>query len=127
MVGSAPVFSAVPAGTPPAPVAKAPVATPPAEHRIQVSGEVQEAMLLVVVRPQYPPLAKRARIQGTVRMSAIINKEGKIIELTVIDGHPFLVDAAVEVVRKWRYRPTYLGGEPVEVATQIIMRFHLDQ
>jgi protein TonB len=84
-------------------------------------------MLLVVVRPQYPPLAKRARIQGTVRMSAIINKEGKIIELKVIDGHPFLVDAAVEVVRKWRYRPTYLGGEPVEVATQIIMRFHLDQ
>jgi protein TonB len=100
------------------------VAAPPA--RIQVTSEVQEAMVLVMVRPEYPPLARRGRIQGTVRLSAIIDKEGRIAELKIVDGHPFLVDAALAVVRKWRYRPTLLGGEPVEVATQIIVHFRLD-
>ena len=91
-----------------------------------MSGEVQEAMLLVMVKPQYPALAKQARIHGTVRLSAIIDKDGKIAELKVIEGHPFLVDAALAVIRKWRYRPTILGGEPVEVATQITVNFRLE-
>ena len=82
-------------------------------------------MLLVMVKPEYPPLAKNARVQGSVHMKAVIDKEGKIIELKVIDGHPLLVDAAVQVVKQWRYRPTLLGGEPVEVATQITVNFHL--
>jgi protein TonB len=106
-----------------APVVKAP--EPPAERRIQVSGELQEAMLLVMVKPDYPLLAKEARIQGTVCLSAIIDKEGKIAELKVISGHPMLVGAAVAATKKWRYRPTLQGGAPVEVATQITVRFHL--
>ena len=91
-----------------------------------MSGEVQEAMLLAMVKPQYPAVAKQARIQGTVRLSAIIDKDGRIAELKVLEGHPFLVDAAVAVVRKWRYRPTILNGAPVEVATQIIVHFRLE-
>jgi protein TonB len=121
--GGLPTFSAPPVTAAAVPVVKA-VAAPPA--RIQVTSEVQEAMVLVMVRPEYPPLARRGRIQGTVRLSAIIDKEGRIAELKIVDGHPFLVDAALAVVRKWRYRPTLLGGEPVEVATQIIVHFRLD-
>jgi len=123
--GGLPTFSGPAASVPSAaPAPKATVA-PPAE-RIQVSGEVQEAMLLAMVKPQYPAVAKQARIQGTVRLSAIIDKDGRIAELKVLEGHPFLVDAAVAVVRKWRYRPTILNGAPVEVATQITVHFRLE-
>jgi protein TonB len=103
---------------------KAPEA-PPVPRRIQVSGEVQEAMLLVMVKPEYPPIAKGARIQGAVRLSAIIDKEGKIVELKVIGGHPMLVPAALAAIKQWRYRPTLQGGVPVEVATQITVNFRL--
>jgi len=111
-------------------VASAPVkapAEPPAPRRIQVSGEIQEAMLLVMVKPAYPAIAKEARIQGAVRLSAIIDKEGKIAELKVIGGHPMLVEAALTAIKKWRYRPTLQGGEPVEVATQITVNFRLGE
>jgi len=127
VLGGLPTFSGPVASPPPAAPAPAPKAAvaPPAE-RIQVSGEVQEAMLLAMVKPQYPAVAKQARIQGTVRLSAIIDKDGRIAELKVLEGHPFLVDAAVAVVRKWRYRPTILNGAPVEVATQITVHFRLE-
>jgi len=123
--GGLPTFSGPAASAPPAaPAPKATVAAP--AERIQVSGEVQEAMLLTMVKPQYPMVAKQARVQGTVRLSAIIDKDGKIAELKILEGHPFLVDAAVAVVRKWRYRPTILNGAPVEVATQITVHFRLE-
>jgi protein TonB len=91
-----------------------------------VSGEVQEAMLLVMVKPVYPPLARRAHVEGAVHLTAIIDKEGKIVELKVVDGHPLLINAAVDVVKQWRYRPTLQGGKPVEVATIIAVKFHLN-
>jgi len=123
--GGLPTFAGPVASVPSAaPAPKATVAPPP--ERIQVSGEVQEAMLLAMVKPQYPPVAKQARIQGTVRVSAIIDKDGRITELKVEEGHPFLVDAAVAVLKRWRYRPTILNGAPVEVATQITMHFRLE-
>jgi protein TonB len=90
-----------------------------------VSRDVQEAKLLVMIQPVYPPVAKAARVQGTVRLSATINREGKITELKVLEGHPLLTAAACAVVEKWRYRPTLLDGEPVEVATEIIVNFRL--
>ena len=96
------------------------------QRRIQVSGEVQEAMLLVMVKPVYPKMARDARIQGAVRLSAIIDKEGKIAELKVVGGHPMLVEAALTAIKNWRYRPTLQGGEPVEVATQITVNFRLE-
>ena len=125
VLGDLPTFSASPAIAPAVPVAKAPAA-PPAERRIQVSSEMQEAMLLVMVKPQYPAFAKRAHIHGTVRLSAIIDKDGKIAELKVVEGHPLLVDAALDAIRQWRYRPTILGGEAVEVGTQIVMHFRFE-
>jgi len=76
-------------------------------------------------KPQYPPLARQARIQGTVRFNAIIGKDGNIANLTLVSGHPLLVPAATAAVKQWVYKPTLLNGEPVEVVTVIDVNFTL--
>ena len=78
-------------------------------------------------KPLYPPLAKQARISGTVRFTAIIGKDGTIQNLTLVSGHPLLVQSTQDAVRQWRYKPTMLNGEPVEVVTQIDVNFTLNQ
>lgn len=100
---------------------------PPKEapKRIVVGGNVQMASVIHQLRPVYPPLARQARIQGTVKLSAVISREGTIQELQVISGHPLLVQSALDAVRQWRYRPTLLNGEPVEVSTTIDVIFTL--
>lgn len=100
---------------------------PPKEgpKRIRVGGQVQTAKLVNKVTPLYPPLAKQARIQGTVRLQAVIAKDGSIVELQVLSGHPLLQQAALDAVRQWRYHPTLLNGEPVEVVTTVDVIFTL--
>jgi len=88
---------------------------------------VQSAKLVRQPRPNYPPLAKQARISGVVKLSAVIAKDGTIRELQTISGHPLLVPAALEAVKQWVYQPTLLNGEPVEVQTQIDVNFTLSQ
>ena len=75
----------------------------------------------------YPALAKMARIQGTVRLDAVINQDGTVWDLRVISGHPLLVRAALEAVKRWRYKPTLLNGTPLEVTTEIDVNFALPQ
>ncbi len=96
-------------------------------QRIRVGGNVQQTNLISQTRPAYPPLAKQARIQGLVRLNAIIAKDGTVANLTVIAGHPLLVEAALEAVRQWIYKTTLLNGEPVEVQTVIDVNFTLSQ
>ena len=86
---------------------------------------VVKARLLRQVRPQYPPLARQARIQGTVKLSATIAKDGTVQKLEVIDGHPLLVPAALAAVKQWRYSPALLNGEAVEVLADIALNFTL--
>ncbi len=95
--------------------------------RIRVGGQVEAAKLIFQPKPEYPPLAKMARIQGTVRLEAIISKDGTIQDLKVLSGHPLLVKAALEAVQRWRYQPTLLNGEPVEVVTEIDVNFTLQE
>jgi len=113
------------AAPPPPPVKEAPNAATP--QRIRVGGNVQQANLIRKVQPVYPPLAKQARIQGTVRFTAIIGKDGTIQNLQLVTGHPLLVEAARQAVSQWQYKPTLLNGEPVEVVTQIDVNFTLSQ
>jgi protein TonB len=75
----------------------------------------------------YPPLAKQARIQGVVLLEAVISKDGAIDNLRVISGHPLLTQAAIDAVKQWRYKPTLLNGEPVEVVTTITVNFAFSQ
>jgi protein TonB len=112
---------AVPPPTPPRPVAQAPAQQPP----FRVGSGVQAAKLEFGPKPVYPPLAKQARISGTVMLAAHISTDGHIQNLRVISGHPMLVQAAIEAVRQWVYRPTLLNGQPVEVLTDIQVNFAL--
>jgi protein TonB len=93
--------------------------------RIRQGGDVEQALLLNQTKPAYPFLAIQTRTQGDVVLRAIISKDGNVAELQVVSGHPLLVKAAVEAVRQWRYKPTLLNGEPVEVDTTITVSFRL--
>ncbi len=118
------IISAAPPPPPPPPPPPVAVA-PPAPERVRVGGQVQAARLTNQARPTYPPLARQARVQGTVRLEAIINRDGVIEELKVVSGHPLLVQAALDAVRQWRYQPTMLNGVAVEVITTIDVNFTL--
>jgi protein TonB len=99
----------------------------PTQQRIRQGGSVQAALLVNKVQPVYPPLARQTRISGTVRLHAIISKSGSVESLEVLSGHPLLVRAAMDAVQQWRYKPTLLNGEPVEVDTTIDVIFSLNQ
>jgi len=110
---------------PPPPPPKVQEAKPATPQRIRVGGQVQGAKLIKKPTPNYPPLAKQARIQGTVKFTAIIGKDGTIQNLTLVTGHPLLVQAAQDAVKQWIYQPTLLNNEPVEVVTEIDVNFTL--
>jgi periplasmic protein TonB len=117
------VIGGVMSAAPPPP----PPPKPQAPTRIRVGGQVESAKLIFHPTPEYPPLAKMARIQGVVRLEAIISKDGTIQDLKVISGHPLLVRSALDAVQRWRYQPTLLNGEAVEVATEIDVNFTLSE
>ena len=108
-------------------VGAAPPPPKPTQQRIRQGGQVQAAKLMNKVQPLYPPLARQTRISGTVRLHAIIAKNGTVEQLEVISGHPLLVQAALDAVRQWKYQATTLNGEPVEVDTTIDVIFSLNQ
>jgi len=109
-----------------APPPPAPRKTPP-PTAVRIGGGVSEANVIHRVQPLYPPLARTTRVEGIVEFTATISKEGMIENLQLVRGHPLLVNAAREAILQWRYRPTLLNGEPVEVITDIIVKFRLGQ
>lgn len=122
------VLSAVPQPTPPPPPpapAKAPEAPAETPKVIHIGGNVQEAKLLEGPHPNYPPIAREVRVQGTVLLHAIIGADGKVENLSVVSGNPLLTDAAVNAVKHWVYKPTYLNGKAVQVETEIAVHFQL--
>jgi len=109
-------------------ISNAPAVVPKAAttvQRVRVSQGVSQGLLIHQVKPTYPPLARQARIQGTVVLQAVISKDGSIEHLTLVSGHPMLAPAAIEAVKQWKYKPYFLNGEPVEVDTTINVNFTL--
>jgi protein TonB len=99
---------------------------PQVEKRpVKISEGVLQALLISRVEPRYPALALQTKTEGVVRLHAIISRDGRITSLDILSGHPLLVKAALEAVSQWRYRPTMLNGEPVEVETSITVIFQL--
>jgi protein TonB len=96
-----------------------------APQRIRISQGVTKGLLIHREEPAYPPLAKSARIQGEVVLSAVIGVSGEIENLQLVRGHPLLVPAAIAAVKQWRYKPYLLNGQPVEVETTITLVFAL--
>jgi protein TonB len=95
------------------------------EKRVRLGADVLNEKVVNKVAPEYPPLAKQAKVQGAVKFRAVIGKDGHVKDLTLISGHPLLVPAAAEAVKQWVYRPTLLNGDPVEVITEITLHFTL--
>jgi len=109
-------------------IGNVPTAVPKAvapPQRVRVSQGVSQGLLIHKVQPQYPPLARQARVQGTVVLQAVIGKDGTIQNLHVVSGHPMLTASALEAVKQFRYKPYFLNGEPVEVETTINVIFTL--
>src|ERR1700693_5050157 len=82
--------------------------------RVQLSEAETATKIIYRVPPIYPTQARAAHIEGTAVFSAIVGKDGSIVSMQTISGHPLLTRAALEVVPKWRYQPTLRDGEPVE-------------
>jgi protein TonB len=111
---------------PPPPPPKVEVVKPKQEGPLKVGGNVQSAKLIKHPSPVYPPIAKSARIQGTVVLQAIIGKDGTVQNLKMISAtSPLLVANAMDAVKQWVYQPTLLNSEPVDVVTEITVNFTL--
>jgi protein TonB len=108
---------------------------PPPPHVIEVeqskpvtvTSDVQAAKLIRKVIPVYPRLAIAAHISGTVRLIGVVAKDGTVQQIRVVSGPALLVEAALDAVRQWVYRPTMLSGKPVEVIAPIDVIFTLSR
>ena len=98
-------------------------AAKPSLSRVRVSQGVSQGLLIKQVQPRYPVNAIRTHTQGTVQIEATIDKEGRVVNPKVLSGSPLLAPSALDAVRQWRYKPYYLDGEPVEIQTQIAIKF----
>jgi len=104
-------------------LAKLPMPAP--VRRMRIASRIAEANLIHDVPPQYPPEAGRARIEGAVVLMAVIGTDGSVKDVRVESGLPILVQAAIDAVRQWRYKPYLIDGEPVEVDSRITINFTL--
>lgn len=96
-----------------------------APQRIHVGGNVEAAKLVRKVTPRYPTIAQSAHIQGTVVLRAIIARDGSVQRLQYVSGPALLMASAMQAVREWKYQPTELNGQPVEVDTTIQVVYNL--
>lgn len=110
---------------PPPPPPPPPSQNPQQPQKIRVGANVQASNLIRSAPPVYPPLAVQARVQGTVRFTVTIGRDGNIDNLQLVSGHPLLVNSAQEAVKQYQYKPTLLNGQPVEVVTQVDVNFTL--
>jgi len=106
-------------------VATVPNLTKPTPQRVRITQGVSKGLLIYRIEPTYPPVARQARIQGVVVLTAVIDRDGNIQNLQVVSGHPMLAPAAIEAVKQWRYKPFLLSGQPVEVETAVTVTFQL--
>jgi protein TonB len=97
---------------------------PPRKPKL-VPPNVQQALLITRVEPVYPVLAKQIRLEGTVVIRAIIAENGAVESAEILSGHPLLARAARDAILEWRYRPTLLRGEPIEVETLVTVIFRM--
>jgi protein TonB len=108
--------------------AAAPPPPPPPKPKVitqTVGGDVMAARIIRSPSPVYPPMAKTARVQGTVVVEVEVDEEGFVINARATDGPPLLRQAAVDAVRQWVYSPVLLNGEPIAVTSTVRVNFNL--
>ena len=119
----------IPAPAPP-PIHTESLAAPPASPPVpllRVGGKVQAPAPLYNPLPEYPTLARQARVSGVVHLEAIIGTDGTVRSVQLIQGHALLVSAALAAVRKWRYTPPTLNGDPIEILLYVDVNFELNR
>lgn len=106
-----------------------PVAPPSGKAGVplRVGGRVRAPKAIVQVHPEYPTLARQARIQGQVQIDAILDEQGNVIDMKVVSGPPLLHQAALDALKKWKYEPTYLNDQPIAVEMIVTITFELGQ
>ncbi len=104
-----------------------PEAAPQKPMRVRIGGSVMQKQIIQSIAPVYPPIARAAQVVGTVVLHAIVARDGSVKQLEVVSGPPLLLQAAIDAVKQWRYQPTKLNGEPVEVDTTIQVVFTLGE
>jgi periplasmic protein TonB len=97
----------------------------PVLRTMRVSQGVSQGMILKRVSPEYPMQARQLRIEGMVQLEATVAKDGKVKDVRVVSGHPILARAAVDAVKRWKYKPYLLNGAPIEIDTEITVNFKL--
>jgi periplasmic protein TonB len=130
VLGSMLARNAMVAERPPLPMPAPPPPPPPPapaawREPYRVGGDVKEPRIVSLVQPRYPSTALRARVQGTVVLEATLNENGTVDAIKVVSGHPFLLNAAIDAVKQWRYEPTLLNGHPVAVVLTAIVTFQM--
>lgn len=93
--------------------------------RVRASEKFMQGLLMTKVSPDYPSLARDARIQGSVILTVHINKSGDVESVQLFSGHPMLAPAAIDAVKQWKYKPYLLNGEPIAVETRVTVNFML--
>jgi periplasmic protein TonB len=102
-----------------------PAPPPPTKRIVQVGGQVKPPRALLQSDPVYPPIARATHVQGTVRIEAIIDEEGNVVQAHVIDGPALLLASALQAVTQWKYQPTLLNGQPVSIQMTVYVNYHL--
>lgn len=101
------------------------ISPPTPAATLHVGGQVQRPELVYNPEPEYPSKAKKAKIQGDVKIDAIVDKDGNVVQAHALSGPPLLVDAALKAVSQWKYQPTYLNGLPYPLELIVDINFHL--
>ena len=94
---------------------------------VRVGGRIRPPKAIAQVRPNYPPLARQAHIQGQVQIDAILDEQGNVIDTKVVSGPPLLYQSALDALKKWKYEPTYLNDQPIAVEMIVTITFQLGQ
>jgi TonB family protein len=92
---------------------------------LPAGGNVKPAHLLSSVSPLYPPMARNMRVQGDVRIDAVVDENGRVSEARVVTGPVLLRQPALDALAHWKYQPATLDGKPVQTHLAITIQFHI--
>ena len=98
---------------------------PSVVNRIRIGSSLLQSKLKSAQPPEYPALARQARVEGVVKLNAVVGKDGSVQNLSVVSGHPLLIPAAIEAVKRWTYEPTAINGSPTDVESEVDVNFAL--
>ena len=92
---------------------------------MRVGGVIRSPQKTRHVAPEYPAIARSARVSGIVILEAVLGEDGSVRDVKVLRSKPLLDGAAIDAVRQWRFTPTLLNGVPVPVIMTITVAFNL--